>query len=152
MGTGIWSPRSRTAVLRPLPAWAAPITVGVLALVGTVTVGALDPEVRGHLAPACPFRAVTGLDCPGCGGTRALFALTRGDVALALDHNLVTTIALPVLVVAWALWLAVRMGWRQRPLVVQPSVAYAVAGVFVVFFVLRNLPWLPFTWLGSGAG
>ena len=31
-------------------------------------------------APKCTLHAVTGYYCPGCGGTRAVFALFRGDI------------------------------------------------------------------------
>ncbi len=139
-------------VVRTLPRWVAPAAVGVVAVAGTAVVGMLDPEVRGHLTPGCPFRMLTGLDCPGCGGTRALYALTQGDLGLAVQHNVVTVVALPLLVLAWAVWFAYRLGWRDRPVVVSPSVAYGILTTFVAFFVLRNLPWFPFIWLGSGAG
>lgn len=33
--------------------------------------------------PACPFKSLTGLPCPGCGATRAALALSRLDVATA---------------------------------------------------------------------
>jgi hypothetical protein len=135
-----------------LPRWVAPAAVGVVALAGTAVVGVLDPEVRGHLTPGCPFRTLTSLDCPGCGGTRALYALTQGDPGLAVQHNILTVVALPLLALAWVVWFAYRLGLRDRPAVVSPSVAYGILTVFVAFFVLRNLPWFPFTWLGSGAG
>jgi hypothetical protein len=135
-----------------MPRWVAPATVGVVALAGTAVVGVLDPEVRGHLMPGCPFRTLTGLDCPGCGGTRALYALTQADLGLAVQHNILTVMALPLLALAWVAWFAYRLGWRDRPVVVRPSVAYGILTTFVAFFVLRNLPWFPFTWLGSGAG
>ena len=139
-------------VVTALPRWVVPATVGVVALAGTAVVGVLDPEVRGHLTPGCPFRTLTGLDCPGCGGTRALYALTQGDLGLALQHNVVTVVALPLLALAWVLWFAHRLGLRERPAVVSPAVAYGIFATLVTFFVLRNLPWFPFTWLGSGAG
>lgn len=33
-----------------------------------------------NIFPPCAFHAVTGLYCPGCGGTRAAFAFCRGHV------------------------------------------------------------------------
>ena len=39
------------------------------------------------LLPACPFHALTGLPCPGCGTTRAALALARGDVFSAFGWN-----------------------------------------------------------------
>ncbi|RYE97478.1 MAG: DUF2752 domain-containing protein, partial [Oxalobacteraceae bacterium] len=34
-----------------------------------------DPNVSNSPFPPCVFRAVTGCYCPGCGMTRALYAL-----------------------------------------------------------------------------
>ena len=33
-----------------------------------------------HKMPPCAFNKVTGLYCPGCGGTRATIALFRGQI------------------------------------------------------------------------
>lgn len=35
--------------------------------------------LQDHLLP-CPFKYLTGIDCPGCGFQRALLALLRGDL------------------------------------------------------------------------
>lgn len=40
-----------------------------------------------RLGVRCPIRAVFGIDCPGCGGTRALLALMHGDVPQAAREN-----------------------------------------------------------------
>ena len=132
------------------PRWAGPVVVGAISLAAVTTIGVLDPELRGHLSPGCPFRTVTGLDCPGCGATRAVYALTQGDVGVALDHNVLVVLGLPVFAVAWLLWLLAGAGLRARPLVVPPMVSYGIAGLLVVFWVARNLPWAPLLWLGSG--
>ncbi len=35
----------------------------------------------------CPFRYFLGIPCPGCGMTRALLALLRGDIVASLKYH-----------------------------------------------------------------
>lgn len=141
--------RELQASVRRLPSWAAPVAVGAAALCGCVALAVVDPELRTRIYPGCPFRLATGLDCPGCGGTRAVLALFQGDVLLALDHNVVTVLLLPVLVWAWARWLLARLGRGTGPVVLAPAVSMGLAATLTVFMVVRNLPWAPFTSLAS---
>ncbi len=39
------------------------------------------------LPPLCPFKALTGIPCPGCGMTSALLATAQGSLAVAALHN-----------------------------------------------------------------
>jgi|SRR4030095_6914003 Protein of unknown function (DUF2752) len=41
----------------------------------------------GFPAWPCPFLKVTGLPCPGCGLTRALFFLIKGDLKTSLTYH-----------------------------------------------------------------
>ena len=50
-----------------------------------------------HLSIPCPFHAVTGLWCPGCGVTRMCLALLRLDIAGAWQANAVLLVLLPFL-------------------------------------------------------
>jgi Protein of unknown function (DUF2752) len=52
----------------------------------------------------CPFRAITGWDCPLCGGTRMGEALLHGDVSAAFGFNPVALIGLFVAGVLGVLW------------------------------------------------
>lgn len=47
--------------------------------------------------PKCPFKALTGLDCPGCGSQRAVHALLHGHVDEAFRQNALIPIAIPYL-------------------------------------------------------
>jgi len=40
-----------------------------------------------HLPIGCPFKMLTGIPCPGCGGTRALMALLHGHIWEAIMTN-----------------------------------------------------------------
>ncbi|MFD4249351.1 DUF2752 domain-containing protein [Amycolatopsis thermoflava] len=109
----------------------------------------------GVLRIPCWFHALTGLDCPFCGGSRALGALLRGDVAGALSYNAFALVVLLPLAVAtlvaavrWEAGLARRWwppGARGRWLTL------SVAGLALVWWVGRNLPFAPFTGLSAYA-
>ncbi len=114
-----------------------PLTAAVAAGVGTMGVMVMDP-VRRHV-PLCPFHAATGLQCPLCGGLRAVQALMHGDVMTALHGNLLFVASLPLLGVLWLD--ALHRGRTGRPRRVLPRwTPFAVVGVAVVFTVVRNLP------------
>ena len=122
------------------------------AVAGCVYIGLVDPNTTQATGP-CPFRVVTGWDCPGCGATRAVHALLGGDVSRALDHNVLWTLLLPVLVYGWVVWLAGRAGhrlpWPRRAL--QRTVwIWPAAAALVAFWVLRNVGG-PDGWMASGA-
>ena len=93
-----------------------------------------------ELAIPCPFRAVTGLLCPGCGVTRLCLALLRWDWAAAWDANPVLLLTLPVLAV-----LGVRMAVRyvREGSVIGPkwesAVLWALTALLVVWGAARNL-------------
>ena len=48
--------------------------------------------VRRGIGIPCPFHAITGLRCPGCGISRALAALLHGDIGSFFAYNLFSPI------------------------------------------------------------
>ncbi len=145
--------RGRVARLgRPL------VVAGVLAA-ATGYLAAVDPARPGHY-PGCPFFALTGKYCPGCGGLRAVHDLTHGDVLAALSSNAVVTLAVPVAVVLWFQWVLRLAAPDDRPPIPQrdrsdtpgpdPKVpipsgirVWGPVGLaigLILFGVLRNLP------------
>lgn len=53
-------------------------------VIALITVLVMIVKINGigilHKMPPCAFNKVTGLYCPGCGGTRATIALFRGQI------------------------------------------------------------------------
>ena len=87
--------------------------------------------------PKCLFHKMTGLYCPGCGGTRALSSLLHGDLRSSLHNNL--------LLIPSGLILALLT--VKRSFIPNRYAVIAIVAVIVVFTVLRNIPCEPFTLL-----
>jgi hypothetical protein len=126
----------------------SPMLVGGALVAGCVALRIVDPAGG---PPICPFKAWTGLDCPGCGATRAAHQLLNGHVGAALSLNAAFVLAVPL--VLW--WLGARLVpmVRGRTLPAPnlgPTVLKVMIAALLVFSVVRNLPVSPFAWLGTG--
>ncbi|WP_234023976.1 DUF2752 domain-containing protein [Sorangium cellulosum] len=95
------SPRSSGAP-RPAPStrarWSAASPLGRAARLGAV-VSLLGLWTACGL-PLCPFAIVTRHPCPGCGLTRATFALAQGHVAEALRLHPLSPVVAPLVIAA----------------------------------------------------
>ncbi len=119
----------------------------VAASAGVWVLRTFDPNAADSPFPGCLFHQLTGYWCIGCGMTRALHALVHGDVATAFSMNPVAMLALAAI----PLLLATSRGWVP-PRWLQP-VARRVCEpklwlvLLPAYWLLRNLPWFPFTLL-----
>lgn len=110
----------------------AAVFAGALAYVGL-----RDPHQQDFGFPPCPFRLLTGWNCPGCGGLRMTHDLLHGDLGSAVVDNVFLLVGLPML----AGWLLLRWRSGRRPM---PRSAIAVVVVAAVAWtVIRNLPGFP---------
>jgi hypothetical protein len=100
------------------------------------------PPTRFGFYPACPIHELLGIQCPGCGATRALAALLRGHLVEALRLNALFVLLLPA-TLAGALKSyrrAIRPGvfrWPQPP---APAL-YATLAAAALFTIVRNVVW-----------
>ena len=135
-------------VNRRTPKWIAPVVLaGCCAAASAYVLWSNPTDGGAGDMPSCLVRLTTGFDCPGCGGTRAAWYLLHGDVAAAARHHIVFVFAVPFLIyfyVAWAVQTA--FGKKLPQLRVGPVTVGAFFGAWLLFSVLRNLPWAPFTW------
>ncbi|WP_442930475.1 DUF2752 domain-containing protein [Micromonospora sp. NBC_00421] len=129
------------------PRWAVPLAA--LGCVGAGMAYALvsDPTTSDpDAAPSCLLKLTTGLDCPGCGGTRALWYLLHADLPAAARHHFLFVFAVPFLAYLFVAWAGRQaFGWRLPELRLSSPVIGGFLAVWLTFSVLRNLPWAPFT-------
>ncbi len=113
------------------------VGTGALAVGALAYVGLADPHRPGSLYPSCPFKLLTGLNCPACGGLRMTHDLLHGDLAAAVVDNVFLLIGLPAL----ALWVIWRIKHGQRPFTLPAIIVIAVSAF--AWTVVRNLPGFP---------
>lgn len=104
--------------------------------------------VASNLLPPCPFRAITGCYCPGCGSLRALHQLVRGHPAAALGLNPLMVLALPFLGYHGVSQAKFAMTGRAlRRVFVGSRWIWGLLCLVLVYGGLRNIPAYPFTLL-----
>jgi hypothetical protein len=118
-----------------------------LIFIGCIVVYFVPPDEKSYY-PRCTFHQMTGLHCPGCGGTRMIHALLHGDFTQAAAYNLYFLVMLP-----FVIWWGVYGVWatfkgkmfnapRYRP------VMYSLMWIgLLAFAILRNVDVWPFNFL-----
>jgi hypothetical protein len=101
---------------------------GVLAVAAAAILYRYDPSTV-HFYPRCVFHSLTGLQCPGCGTTRALHHLLHGDVAGAFRLNAMLFVVVPFGALASA----------SRRFATHPLTGWGAVVVTVVWWIGRNL-------------
>jgi len=115
-----------------------------LALAGLAALGVcvlyVYPPPAARWFPRCPFLALTGWKCAGCGGLRAMHALLHGRVAEAMGYNgfLVTLLPRPPGFRYGNSISALRWGRFRAAPRLMPAL-WGVCGAAVVFGVWRNV-------------
>jgi len=130
-------PKIRTKTI-PLGFFAAGV-LGLAILSACAVVYFFNPSTHGFY-PICLFHKLTGLNCPGCGGTRAAYALLHGNFPLALKDNALFVLLIPAVALR-GLWFAGKK-FLGRPVgdFFPAKWLWLLLAVAVIFTVLRNLP------------
>lgn len=90
----------------------------------------------------CLFQMMTGLYCPGCGGTRAVRALLSGHPVLSFLYHPVVPYMASVAVWAAASWiLYFATGNRRFRPELDDRIAYAAAGIVILNFIIKTDFW-----------
>jgi hypothetical protein len=95
-------------------------------------------KITGAIPGFCPFHALTGIPCPGCGMTRAIVSLIGGNISEAFLYNpfsffLVFMVLISMVPEKW-------MGIIRTPLArVMPAFYISVLSLVLTFWVFDRL-------------
>lgn len=115
----------------------AAAATGVLFTGALGYIGLADPHSPHSVYPQCPFKMLTGWNCPFCGGLRMTYDLLHGDLMASINDNVFALVAIPLL----AVWIVVRRRHGQASLPAWAAVAIVVASF--AWGIVRNLPGFP---------
>ena len=93
----------------------------------------------------CPFALCTGTACPGCGLTRAISHLIRGDLGTAFSYHPLVVLVAAQAMFGWG-WLVLRRSGRvnamsQRTLnLILFGTAIALSAVWILRLTSGTLP------------
>lgn len=117
----------------------------IILIVSGIFIVFLIPEFASR-STGCLFNKTTGLYCAGCGISRGVHALLRGDLFRAMHYNFLLVAAFPLS----GVWLTIRYFKLKQPEVIKkndkPVIIFFIITV-LIFVVLRNLPFQYFNFL-----
>jgi hypothetical protein len=116
----------------------AGIVLGVVVLGGGAMIFFFNPATH-TFYPVCWFHQSTGLNCPGCGATRALYALLHGEWRTALRDNALFVAGMIALAMRGSWFAANRLRGRRNGEFFPAQWLWPLLALALVFTVLRNL-------------
>lgn len=116
------------------------IFVTLLCVVGVIAYYYLNP-VQFRLMPKCPFKLITGLNCPGCGIQRAIHALLHGEIKEALHYNYYLLYSGPYAASFLFVWLApnYKFSTKLKRIIENKYVVNIYVVTFLLWLLIRNI-------------
>jgi hypothetical protein len=113
----------------------------LLLMVGGIVVYTLFDPNKSVWMPKCPFRLLTGWNCPACGLQRALHALLHGRFAEALSYNYFFVVSIPYVIALFVAEALKRIprGDNFIRAVEHPVLARVYIILFIAWGIIRNL-------------
>lgn len=110
----------------------------------------LNPSEH-EIFPKCVFHSITGYYCPGCGSQRAIHSLLHLNFYSVVSNNFLFLPA--VLIVIYHYLRPVfnkRFNCKLPNIFYLKSTPWIILIVIVIFWILRNVPFYPFSILAPG--
>lgn len=111
-----------------------------LIIISSILIGYLILVKIFHIYIPCIFHKVTKLYCPGCGVTRMLLEILRGNFYQAFRYNQLLFILLPIFIVYFIDYIYSIIKNKNTLVDITPNVVwYTLIVVLLVFGIIRNI-------------
>ena len=94
----------------------------------------------------CLFHKLTNLYCPGCGITRSIVSLLKGNISEAFKYNQLVFILLPFLTIYFIYKIYLYLTNSQDKIIKKiPNITWIILLIITILFgILRNIKYFPF--------
>lgn len=91
-----------------------------------------------HIYPHCPWHALTGTHCPGCGTLRGIAAILQGDLLGMTRNNPLAVVLSPLLLYAGFNLVSESIFGYRLPCIYIPKWQYLLVIVIIGYWIARN--------------
>lgn len=112
--------------------------IGIAVILALLLYLLVDPST-GKYFPKCPFYALTGLKCAGCGTQRAIHQLLNLHFAKAFSYNAAMVLSIPLLAFLFGADLFGGKYPRLARWARSPLLAWTVFALIMFWWVFRNV-------------
>jgi hypothetical protein len=110
----------------------------------------LDPNEQ-VIFPRCIFYSLSGDYCPGCGSQRAIHNLLHLNFSGVVQNNILFLPAVLAIIYHYLYPTLNRLfNWRLPNIFYMKNTPWIIFGIILLFWLLRNLPFYPFSVLAPG--
>ena len=110
----------------------------------------LDPNEQ-VIFPRCIFYSFSGYYCPGCGSQRAIHNLLHLNFSGVVQNNILFLPAVLAIIYHYLYSILNRLfNWRLPNIFYMKNTPWIIFGIILLFWLLRNLPFYPFSVLTPG--
>jgi hypothetical protein len=88
--------------------------------------------LQNHLL-GCPFKKLTGIDCPGCGFQRGILAMIRGNMRESIH---LYPAAIPLLITALFVLFAVKLNIDNRH-IIKKTLYMITGGIIMISYIFK---------------
>ena len=118
----------------------------LIVLLGLVVLFYFLNPVEHQIFPKCTFHSLTGYHCPGCGSQRAIHSLLHFNFKGVISNNILFLPAMLLVLYHYIHPVLNRIfNWRLPNIFYYKKLPWMIFIVVILFWILRNLPYYPFS-------
>lgn len=115
------------------------IVISIILIMSTITLITIIDKVKYQ----CPIYKIFNIYCAGCGTTRMLKELMKGNIFLAIKYNIAMFILLLITIIFY-IYDSIYYIKYGKYKIIKLKTIYIIVTLLFVFMVLRNIEWFQF--------